>query len=390
MATARATLEVRAVARDQMSGPLLASVDRMRDRMNRFGQSITSSMNVLKAFFAMKAAGKVVDFLEKHSTGETQQRFLASQKAMQDSFSRLSAITANELAPAFAKIFDGMRVWAEEWGPAIARTMGAVLRTVAEWTDKVIQGLGMLRNVLLELAETTQFIPLMGNKSAAISRMEKQHFDYIIESRRRRGLPDASPERQDEISRSARALAVRDFSAGRISADVPGFAGEPPAGSGKTVPKIREQLSLAEQLAERWTLTSDVVNTELFRTIVNIEDGLVNALTEVALGTKKASEAFKDFAQAVIKQVLRMFIETGVRGLLGAVTGLGGGGGGGGEGVQGAGGGITYNLNIHAMDSRNVSEALVLADRETGVLGNLQQANLIRRPDVRQRSGRRR
>lgn len=391
MATARATLEVRAVAQDRMSGPLVASVDRLRDRMNRFGTSITNSLNVLKAFFAVKIAGKAVDFVEKYSSGEAQQKFLASQKALSDTFTKLGGLLANELAPGLTKIFDGMRVWAEEWGPALVKVMGEVLKTVAQWTSNIIQGLGLTRNTIFELAERSQFLPLMGAKSVAINQMTQQHYDFMIENRRRRGLPEADSERQNELLSSSRALAARDFAAGRTTANIP-LVGDSSISGSKTDAQVKKQLSLAEMLAERWTLTSDVVNTELFRTIVNIEDGLVNALTDVVMGTKKASDAFKDFAQAVLQQVIRMFIESGVRGLLGTITGLGGfGGGEGAQGFGGGGGGNTTNIfNIKAIDTQSFAVAAVRADRGTRYLGNLMQANLIRRPDVRQRAGRRR
>lgn len=388
MATARATLEVRAVAKDQMSGPLLASFDKMRDRVNKFGQSLTNGLNVVKAFFAIKAAGKVVDFIEKYSTGDASKNFLASQKALENTFNSLGMTMANELAPAFTKLFDGIRTWAEEWGPTIVELTKLAATLSADWLDKIGQGYGKIRNWWLEIYERTQLKGLGGLKEKFVGQMTEDYYAEELEKRRRRGITETGGADHDYLWQQSKAKAYYRFAEGYISADVPAT---PTGGGSKTEQQVRKQLSLGERLAERWTLTSDVINDQLFNLVVNLEGGLVNSLTEVALGSKKAGEAFKDFAQLVTQQVLRMFIETGVRGLFGGVLsafdikppatqGFGGGGG----------GNVYVTQHFSLIDGRGVAEAVALADRETGIVGSLMHANAIRRQDVRQRIGRRR
>lgn len=386
MATARATLEVRAVARDQMSGPLLASVDRLRDRVNRFGQAMSNGMNIVKAFFAIKAAGKVVDFLEKYSTGDVHKEFVESQKAMEFTFKELGHTMADELAPSFTKIFDGLRMWAEEWGPTIVGVMKKAAEFGGDLLSKMSQGFGKLRNWIYEIAEQTQFIPLQGKKAEIIKGLTEDYFREELERARKQG---EDPSRAKDPGLATQYLWERAQSRAYFR-----FA-EGYTGSGEPSPRpdvpVEQKFDLSKQLTERWTIGLDYLNKSLFSVITTIEGGLVNALDAATMSSKKGSEQFKAFGEAILNMIRRMLIEAGVRGTLGTIFNLGGfGDSSGAQGFGGGGGNTTNVFHIQAIDTQSFAVAAVRADRSTRYLGNLMQANLIRRPDVRQRAGRRR
>lgn len=381
MATARATLEVRAVARDQMSGPLLASVDRLRDRVNRFGQAMSNGMNIVKAFFAIKAAGKVVDFLEKYSTGDVHKEFVESQKAMEFTFKELGHTMADELAPSFTKIFDGLRMWAEEWGPTIVGVMKKAAEFGGDLLSKMSQGFGKLRNWIYEIAEQTQFIPLQGKKKDIVDRMTEEFFAEELQRARQQGEePEGTAQEYYWLKSQARAY--RRFAEGYTTTGEPSERPEVPT---------ERKFDLSKQLTERWTIGLDYLNKSLFSVITTIEGGLVNALDAATMSSKKGSEQFKAFGEAILNMIRRMLIEAGVRGTLGTIFNLGGfGDSSSAQGFGGGGGNTTNIYNIQAIDTQSFAVAAVRADRSTRYLGNLMQANLIRRPDVRQRAGRRR
>lgn len=388
MATSRATLEARGVYRDQMTNAMRKSLDDISQRFDKFRGRMERALTIAKAWATVKIGGKLVDFVEKFASETGNQRFLKSQAALQFTFSKLGDQLASSVIPHFEKMFDGFRALAEDWGPALVRVFSQAFGRAVDWINKIVSGLGMIRNAMFEFAEWGHIKGLQGMKKQHLQQMQDEHFAYLFAKERRlEGKEIIEPERTSGLREQAWWLAQRDWIKGRINADIPMEAPEDTIK--KKGDKLKRTFDMFEALTERWTITTEKIHEGLFRVTVVFEDQLVTALTNVITKTKDAKEAFAEFADAVYKQVVRLLVETTVQGFLGGVSKFffPSPGGGGVQGFGGGGGGgIVMNIqNLNAIEPQQFADAAVKADHATGYHAALMLRASQRRADVRAR-----
>lgn len=151
------------------------------------------------------------------------------------------------------------------------------------------------------------------------------------------------------------------------------------------------------RLRNEWTVTTAEIEERGLHLARTFEYSLGSAITNTILGVEKASEAFKMFAKSVVATVVQMFVETGIRQLLGSIVGGISGGGGGGDGRLtlpggqgplnlggGGGGGGPGTVVINAVDSQSFAQAMRRAEMERGATSRVVQNATQYNPTFRQ------
>lgn len=399
MANSRAQVEARGSYRDEMTTPMQQSLDRLAARFGRFQQSMQRALTVAKAWAAVKLTGKFFDWIEKYTTGDTHTRFVDSQQRLFRTFRSVGSELADRIAPSVMNIADQIATIVNDHREPLIATFEAVAGLVEGITRGLTSVLGLLKEIEQFGRGKDAWDKLSPAGRARFGNDRARYEDYLRKmGERQQALGDSEMRRlmgeRGEYATKGGWDTV-DFGAWR-KAVTPIFSKQQPlVRSGgvahKAAAPAKQEVSVWEALAERWTISTKSMNEELFRLVLVFEDELTEALTDVITRTKSAKEAFIDFANAVYRQVVRLLVETGVRGVLGSVTGIGGfGGGGGAASLQGmgpgGGAGVVFNIqNLNAIEPQSFAEAAARSEHLTGYQTALMLRSSQRRSDVKAR-----